>query len=130
MYLLHDLSTQEKQEIYVILVFLVLFFYFLFKKQCYFHVLNFGFIKKIISDLLSSTVQYKIIAYLSLIIIILKRFFQRKLHKILHRTKEGDKWQYMISNKTLKIDKEKRKKKKEKRKKRCHSLLHPLIPTA
>jgi hypothetical protein len=56
------------------------------------------------------------------------------LHKILHRTEEGDKWQYMISNKTLKIEKkkkkEKRKKKKEKRKKRCHSLLHSFIPTA
>jgi hypothetical protein len=59
--------------------------------------------------------------------IFLKRFFQRKLHKILHRTEEGDKWQYMISNKTLKIEK---KKKKEKRKKRCHSLLHSFIPTA
>jgi len=38
----------------------------------------------------------------------------KNLHKILphsiHRTKEGDKWQYMISNKTLKIEKEKRKK--------------------
>jgi len=68
--------------------------------------------------------------------IFLKRLFQRKLHKILHRTEEGDKWQYMISNKTLKIEKkrkkkkEKRKKKKEKRKKRCHSLLHSFIPTA
>jgi hypothetical protein len=61
--------------------------------------------------------------------IFLKRFFQRKLHKILHRTEEGDKWQYMISNKTLTIEK-KRKKKKEKRKKRCHSLLHSFIPTA
>jgi hypothetical protein len=59
--------------------------------------------------------------------IFLKRLFQRKLHKILHRTEEGDKWQYMISNKTLKIEK---KKKKEKRKKRCHSLLHSFIPTA
>ena len=38
------------------------------------------------------------------------------MHKILpysfHRTKEGDNWRYMISNKTLKIEKEKRKKKR------------------
>lgn len=54
-----------------------------------------------------------------------KRFFQRKLHTILphsiHRTKEGDKWQYMISNKTLKIEK------KKKRKNSCHSLPHSFI---
>jgi len=56
------------------------------------------------------------------------------LHKILHRTEEGDKWQYMISNKTLKIEKkkkkEKRKKKKEKRKKKKEvSLSPPLFHT-
>jgi hypothetical protein len=61
--------------------------------------------------------------------IFLKRLFQRKLHKILHRTEEGDKWQYMISNKTLKIEK-KRKKKKEKRKKKKEvSLSPPLFHT-
>jgi hypothetical protein len=48
--------------------------------------------------------------------IFLKRLFQRKLHKILHRTEEGDKWQYMISNKTLKIEKKKKKEKKKKEK--------------
>jgi len=59
--------------------------------------------------------------------IFLKRLFQRKLHKILHRTEEGDKWQYMISNKTLKIE---RKKKKEKRKKKKEvSLSPPLFHT-